>query len=42
MTFPLQVAVATKEDMTDAVLLGANLGDDLINLPKQWRFEWQL
>ena len=31
MTFPLQVAVATKEDMTDMVLLGTNLGDDLFD-----------
>ena len=31
MTFPLQVAVAIKEDMADMVLLGANLGDDLFN-----------
>ena len=31
MTFPLQVAVATKEDMADMVLLGANLGDDLFD-----------
>ena len=29
MTFPLQVAVATKGYMADMVLLGANLGDDL-------------
>ena len=31
MTFPLQVVVATKEDMADMVLLGANLGDDLFD-----------
>ena len=31
MTFPLQVVVATKEDISDMVLLGANLGDDFFD-----------